>query len=92
MKANFYTESLGNYNTQSFGEVELTTKFINRNFRIKVNGNVNGQKVNKLVGVTGLLELLGNSIEKLIKFVLRAMNSRQMRVQDIRRRNSYVLC
>lgn len=75
MKANFYTESLGNYNTQSFGEVELTTKFINRNFRIKVNGNVNGQKVNKLVGVTGLLELLGNSIEKLIKFVLRAMNS-----------------
>lgn len=48
---------------------------INRNFRIKVNGIVNGVKRNVLVGVSGLLEILGGSIEKLQKFVNRAFAS-----------------
>lgn len=48
---------------------------INRNFRIKVYGMVNGVKVNKLVGVSGLLEILGGNIEKLVKMVLRALNA-----------------
>lgn len=48
---------------------------VNRNFRIKVNGIVNGVKVNTLVGVDGLLNLLGGCIDKLIKFVERAFNS-----------------
>lgn len=62
------------YNTAAFGQVELTTAFINRNFRIKVSGYVNGVKRNTLVGVAGLLDILG-SWDKLVKFVLRAMNS-----------------
>lgn len=63
------------YFTQSYGEIKLTTAAINRNFRIKVSGLVNGQRVNKLVGVKGLLEILGGSWDKLVKFVLRAFNS-----------------
>ena len=64
-----------NYLTKSYGEITLNTTTINRNFRIKVNGYVNGQKINKLVGVSGLLEILGGSWDKLVKFVLRAFNN-----------------
>lgn len=63
------------YLTKSYGEIQLNTATINRNFRIKVNGIVNGVKVNKLVGVSGLLAILGGSWDKLVKFVLRAFNS-----------------
>lgn len=63
------------YFTQSYGRVVLTTATINKNFRIKVSGIVNGARVNKLVGVRGLLEILGGSWQKLVKFVLRAFNS-----------------
>lgn len=63
------------YYTKNFGNVVLNTTTINRNFRIKVAGMVNGIKVNKLVGVSGLLDILGGSWEKLVKFVLRAFNS-----------------
>ena len=65
------------YFTQSYGQIVLTTATINRNFRIKVSGLVNGARVNKLVGVKGLLEILGGSWSKLVKFVLRAFNSLQ---------------
>lgn len=64
-----------NYLTKSYGEIQLNTATINRNLRIKVNGIVNGVKVNKLVGVSGLLAILGGSWDKLVKFVLRAFNS-----------------
>ena len=64
-----------NYLTKSYGEIQLNTETINRNFRIKVNGIVNGVKVNKLVGVSGLLAILGGSWDKLVKFVLRAFNN-----------------
>lgn len=64
-----------NYFTKSYGEIQLTTAAINSNFRIKVYGIVNGVKVNKLVGVSGLLAILGGSWDKLVKFVLRAFNS-----------------
>ena len=63
------------YLTKSYGEIQLTTATINRNFRIKVAGLVNGARVNKLVGVRGILEILGGSWQKLVKFVLRAFNS-----------------
>lgn len=62
------------YFTQSYGRVVLTTATINKNFRIKVSGNVNGERVNKLVGIRGLLEILAGDWEKLVKFVLRAFN------------------
>lgn len=62
------------YYTKSLGEITLDTATINRNFRIKVNGTVNGVKVNKLVGVSGLIAILGGSWQKLVKMVLRAFN------------------
>ena len=62
------------YFTQSYGEIVLNSATINRNFRIKVSGMVNGVYVNKLVGVCGLLEILNGAWEKLVKMVLRAFN------------------
>lgn len=62
------------YFTQSYGEIVLNSVTINRNFRIKVSGMVNGEYVNKLVGVRGLLEILNGAWDKLVKMVLRAFN------------------
>lgn len=45
---------------------------INRNFRIKVNGIVDGKKINKLVGVKGLIELIGVGMTN--KMLRRAFN------------------
>ena len=63
------------YYTKSFGEIQLTTATINRNFRIKVYGMFNGEYINKLVGIKGLLEVLGGNFDRLVKMVLRAFNS-----------------
>lgn len=53
-------------NTQSiYNGLDYTTKEINRNFKIKVNGIVNGKKVNVLVGVSGLIKIVGDI--KLVK-------------------------
>lgn len=50
-----------------------STKEINRNFRIKVAGvDANGNKINKLVGVSGAIALIG--IELLNKFLKRAFS------------------
>lgn len=62
------------YYTKSLGEITLNTATINRNFRIKVNGIVNGQYISKLVGVKGLLAILGGDMKKLIKMVLHAFD------------------
>lgn len=61
------------YFTKSYGEICLTTAMINKNFRIKVAGLVNGERVNKLVGVRGLLAIVGNWA-KVVKFALRAFD------------------
>lgn len=51
-----------------------TTTYINRNFLLKVSGKDNqNQPINKLVGVRGLKELVGE--ELLSKFVHRAITS-----------------
>ena len=63
------------YYTKSYGEIQLTSATINRNFRIKVNGIVNGFYLNTLVGVSGLLEILCGDLNKLVKMVLRAFNN-----------------
>ena len=63
------------YYTKSYGKIQLTTVTINRNFRIKVNGIVNGFYVNTLVGVRGLLAVIGGSWNKLVKMALRAFNN-----------------
>lgn len=57
------------------GTQTLTAKQINKNFRIKVNGRINGRYVSKLVGIKGLLELLGQSMERLMELVQKAYNS-----------------
>ena len=64
-----------NYFTKSYGEIKLTTATINRNFRIKVSGIVNGFYLNTLVGVSGLLAILFGDWNKLVKFTLRAFNN-----------------
>ena len=61
------------YFTKSLGQIVLDTKTINKNFRIKVSGIVDGVRVNKLVGVRGLLVIVG-SWKKLVKMVLRAFD------------------
>ena len=51
-----------------------TSKFINKNFRIKVSGIDNeGNRINKFVGVSGLLNLIGETLAD--KFVTRAGKS-----------------
>lgn len=51
--------------------LKYTTSKINRNFRIKVAGvDANGNKINKLVGVSGAIALIG--IDMLNKFLDRA--------------------
>lgn len=62
-----------------------STTFINRNFRLKVSGEpTEGQRVNKLVGVAGLVELIGPELTD--KFVTRALQSKQDKVRCCLRR------
>lgn len=58
--------------TTIYNGLLYTTKEINRNLRIKINGIVDGKKVNKLVGVKGLIELIG--VEMANKMLRRAFN------------------
>lgn len=54
--------------------LKYTKKFINRNFRMKVYGyDENGKRINKLVGVAGLIALIG--IEFINKFIDRALKA-----------------
>lgn len=54
--------------------LNYTKSFINRNFRMKVYGlDANGNRINKLVGVAGLISLIG--IEFVNKFIERALNA-----------------
>lgn len=51
--------------------LKYTKSFINRNYRLKVYGmDANGNRINKLVGVAGLIALIG--IEFVNKFIERA--------------------
>lgn len=63
-------ENKNDNNLQRFG----TFNKINRNFRIKVNGMVDGNKINKLVGVKGLIELIG--VEMANRMLRRAFNGK----------------
>lgn len=56
-----------------YNGLEYTTKEINRNFKIKVNGIVNGKKVNVAVGVSGLINIVGD-IELVNRLLNRAFN------------------
>lgn len=58
--------------TTIYNGLEYSTKSINHNFCIKVNGIVDGKKINKLVGVKGLIELIGVEMANIM--LLRAFN------------------
>lgn len=60
--------------TTIYNGLEYSTKSINRNFRIKVNGIVDGKKINKLVGVKGLIELIDVGMAN--KMLRRAFNGK----------------
>lgn len=51
----------------------FSTSDINRNFKIKVFGLVGEQKINTLVGVSGLINIVGEDFAA--KFVSRAFSS-----------------
>ena len=51
--------------------MKRSSKYINANYRIKVYGVLeNGEKINKLVGVSGIIEIIG--VDFLNKFLDRA--------------------
>lgn len=56
-----------------YNGLDYTIKEINRNFKIKVNGIVNGKKVNVLVGVSGLIKIVGD-IKLVNRLLKRAFN------------------
>jgi len=56
-----------------YNGLQRSTKDINLNFRIKVSGTRSGVKYNKLVGVSGLIDILG--IELTNKLINRAFTS-----------------
>lgn len=49
------------------------TKVVNREFKIKVFGRVDGKRVNTLVGISGLIKLVG--IDQANKLTARAFKS-----------------
>lgn len=58
-----------------YNGLNFTTREINLNFLIKVFGiDENGKKVNKLVGVFGLIKMIG--MELVNKFIARAFKSK----------------
>lgn len=54
--------------------LNYTTRKINRNFKIKVSGMYEGEKINTLVGVSGLVKLV-NDIELTNRLLDRAFAS-----------------
>ena len=57
-------------------KLNYSTSEINRNFKIKVFGHINGKKINTLVGVSGLLSLLDGAIDLVNRLLDRAFNSK----------------
>ena len=55
--------------------LNYSTREINRNFKIKVFGFVNGKKVNILVGVSGLVRMLDGAIDLVNRLLDRAFRS-----------------
>lgn len=57
-----------------YNGLNYSTNEINRNFKIKVTGIVEGRKINTLVGVKGLIAYVGD-IELTNRLIDRAFNS-----------------
>ena len=59
-------------------KLNYTTTEINRNFKIKVSGQYDGQKVNTLVGVSGLVKYVADVelVNRLLDRAFASMNDR----------------
>jgi hypothetical protein len=57
-------------------QLNYSVSEINRNFKIKVFGHINGRKINTLVGVSGLIKLLDGAIDLVNRLLDRAFNSK----------------
>lgn len=57
-------------------KLNYSTSEINRNFKIKVFGRINGRKINTLVGVSGLLNLLDGAVDLMNRLLDRAFASK----------------
>lgn len=60
--------------THKMATLNYTTREINRNFKVKISGLYDGQKVNTLVGVRGLVRMVGD-IDLTNRLLDRAFNS-----------------
>lgn len=63
------------YQGSIYENIVFSTKEINRNFKIKVMGVNNGKSVERLVGVSGLIDEVGN-YELVNSLLKRAFNSK----------------
>ncbi len=54
--------------------LNYSTREINRNFKIKIYGIVDGKRVNTLVGVSGLIHAIGGAIDLVNRLLGRAFN------------------
>lgn len=61
-------------NTSIYNGLAYTTSEINANLKIKVNGIFNGNKINTLVGVSGLIRIIGD-IDLVNKMFKKALNT-----------------
>lgn len=59
--------------TTVMATLKYTTREINHNYKIKVSGLYNGEKINTLVGVSGFLKMV-NDIELCNRLLDRAFN------------------
>lgn len=57
-------------------QLNYSVSEINRNFKIKVFGRINGKKVNTLVGVSGLINILDGATDLVNRLLDRAFNSK----------------
>lgn len=66
----------GCFRKEKMERLNYSTKEINRNFKIKVSGMYEGKKLHTLVGVSGLVNLIGD-IDLTNRLLDRAFNSRE---------------
>ena len=57
-------------------QLNYSTSEINRNFKIKVFGRINGRKINTLVGVSGLINILDGATDLVNRLLDRAFKSK----------------
>jgi hypothetical protein len=57
-------------------QLNYSVSEINRNFKIKVFGRINGRKINTLVGVSGILNILDGETDLVNRLLDRAFKSK----------------